>query len=120
MKNIFESEGLVAKGALVGAQLREGLLALQERVPAIGDVRGLGCMLAIELVPDRASREPDPDLALRVVDQAREGGLLLLRSGPHKNVVRFLPPLVATREEIDRGIEILGKAIDQSLISLCP
>jgi 4-aminobutyrate aminotransferase/(S)-3-amino-2-methylpropionate transaminase len=68
-------------------------------------------MLAIELVLDRDSREPDPELAQRVIDRARERGLLLLKCGPQKNVVRFLPPLVATDAEVARALEIVRDAL---------
>jgi 4-aminobutyrate aminotransferase/(S)-3-amino-2-methylpropionate transaminase len=108
---VFEREGLVGRAAAIGRQLRDGLLALQQRDPAIGDVRGLGAMLAIELVLDRDSREPDPELAQRVIDRARERGLLLLKCGPQKNVVRFLPPLVATDAEVARALEIVRDAL---------
>jgi 4-aminobutyrate aminotransferase / (S)-3-amino-2-methylpropionate transaminase / 5-aminovalerate transaminase len=109
--DVFEAEGLVERAAQMGAQIREALLGLQARVPGIGDVRGLGCMLAIELVTDRATKEPDANLAQRVIDRARDRGLLLLKCGPHKNVVRLLPPLTATVEEIARGLDILAAAI---------
>ena len=109
--DVFESERLVERAATLGVQLQEGLRRLQDRVPAIGDVRGLGCMAAIDLVTDRAAKTPDADLAQRVIDGARERGLLLLKCGPHKNVVRLLPPLTATSEEIARGLEILDAAI---------
>ena len=72
--DVFETEGLVERAAQLGAQIREALLRLQARVPQIGDVRGLGCMLAIELVTDRATKEPDADLAQRVIDRARDRG----------------------------------------------
>jgi 4-aminobutyrate aminotransferase/(S)-3-amino-2-methylpropionate transaminase len=84
-------------------------------VPQIGDVRGLGAMLALEMVVDPASQEPDAALAQRVIDRARDRGLLLLKCGPHKNVVRLLPPLTATPEEIARGLEILEKAVQEAV-----
>jgi 4-aminobutyrate aminotransferase / (S)-3-amino-2-methylpropionate transaminase / 5-aminovalerate transaminase len=108
--DLFEEEPLVEQGARLGAELGEGLLRLQQRVPQIGDVRGLGCMLAIELVKDRATREPDADLAQQTIERARAAGLLLLKCGPHKNVVRLLPPLVATSADVSRALEILGAA----------
>jgi 4-aminobutyrate aminotransferase/(S)-3-amino-2-methylpropionate transaminase len=107
--DVFASEQLVARAGQLGAELREGLIALQSRVPAIGDVRGLGCMLAIELVQDRAAKTPDADLAEQVIVRAREQGLLLLKCGPYKNVVRFLPPLTATSAEIAQAVEILDR-----------
>jgi 4-aminobutyrate aminotransferase/(S)-3-amino-2-methylpropionate transaminase len=108
--DIFEEERLVERGGRLGGELREGLLALQTRVPQIGDVRGLGCMLAIELVKDRATKEPDPELAQQVLDRARDGGLLLLKCGAHKNVVRLLPPLVASSEDASLALGILDRA----------
>ena len=106
--DVFEEEQLVSRAARLGAELREGLVRLQSRVPAIGDVRGLGCMLAIELVKDRETKEPDAALAEQVIVRARERGLLLLKCGPYKNVVRFLPPLTSTSAEIAKATEILG------------
>jgi 4-aminobutyrate aminotransferase/(S)-3-amino-2-methylpropionate transaminase len=105
--DVFESEGLVAKAARLGEQLRAGLVRLQQRVPAIGDIRGLGCMLAMELVTDRTTKEPDAALAQQVIDRARDRGLILLKCGPHKNVVRLLPPLVATSADVARALRVL-------------
>jgi 4-aminobutyrate aminotransferase / (S)-3-amino-2-methylpropionate transaminase / 5-aminovalerate transaminase len=109
--DVFETEGLAARGAAIGDQIRGALLGLQARVPAIGDVRGLGAMLAIELVADRASKAPDAELAQRIIDAARDRGLLLLKCGPHKNVVRLLPPLTASPEDIGSGVERLEAAV---------
>ena len=108
---VFESEGLVARAQAIGDQMRGALLALQARVSRIGDVRGLGAMLAIELVHDPATKEPDADFAQRIIDGARTRGLLLLKCGPHKNVVRLLPPLTASAEEIRVGLERLEAAV---------
>ena len=107
--DVFESEGLVPKAAKLGEELRAGLLQLQARVPAIGDVRGLGCMLAMELVTDRATKEPDAMLARQVIERARDRGLILLTCGPHKNIVRLLPPLVTTSDEAQRALSILNE-----------
>jgi 4-aminobutyrate aminotransferase/(S)-3-amino-2-methylpropionate transaminase len=83
---------------------------LQQRVPAIGDVRGLGAMLAIELVTDRATKTPDAALAQQVLERALARGLILLKCGPHKNIVRFLPPLVATSAEVQQALGVLDQA----------
>jgi 4-aminobutyrate aminotransferase / (S)-3-amino-2-methylpropionate transaminase / 5-aminovalerate transaminase len=109
--DVLEAERIVERAARLGAQLRAGLIAMQAHTSAIGDVRGLGCMLAIELVADRTDKRPHPDLAARIVDGARERGLLLLKCGPHKNVVRLLPPLTATADEAAKGLAILDAAI---------
>jgi len=109
--DVFESEGIVARAAALGDQMREALLRLQARVPQVGDVRGLGCMLALEFVKERGTKEADADLAQRVVDKARDRGLLLLKCGPHKNVVRLLPPLTATDGDMASGVAILEAAV---------
>ncbi len=111
--DIFEEEDLLEQAVRQGELLRAGLLDLQQRFPAnIGDVRGLGAMLALEFVKDGDSRAPDPDLAAAIVERARDLGLLLLRCGPHKNVIRLLPPLNANEEELEEGLETLGRAVE--------
>jgi 4-aminobutyrate aminotransferase/(S)-3-amino-2-methylpropionate transaminase len=109
--DIFERDGIVDRAAVIGDRLRSALMRLQSRAPTVGDVRGLGAMLAIELVSDRATRAADAGCADRVVTRAREKGLLLLKAGALRNVVRLLPPLTATDDEIDRGLEILNAAV---------
>jgi 4-aminobutyrate aminotransferase/(S)-3-amino-2-methylpropionate transaminase len=106
---------LAVRASAIGEHIRSALLRLQARVPRIGDVRGLGAMLAIELVTDPASKAPDADFAQRVIDHARDRGLLLLKCGPHKNVVRLLPPLTASLEEITAGLERLDAAVLDAL-----
>lgn len=113
--DVFAQQPIVERAAALGAHLREGLLAIQSACPAIGDVRGLGCMLAFELVVDRSTRQPDAMLADRIVTNARERGVLLMKAGPFKNVVRLLPPLTATDEDIERGLRIIEAATLASL-----
>lgn len=109
--DVFQDERLVERAARIGDELRAGLVNLQQRVPAIGDVRGLGAMVAIELVTDRSSKAPNAPLAQQVLDRALAAGLILLKCGPHKNIVRFLPPLVATSEDVQRALKILEASI---------
>lgn len=111
---VFERENLVAQAAMIGEQLRKGLIELQNRFLQIGDVRGLGAMLAIEFVKDRGIKVPDSVFAQKVLDAARGRGLLLLKCGPHKNVLRFLPPLVASAEDISVGLEIAAAAMEDA------
>jgi 4-aminobutyrate aminotransferase/(S)-3-amino-2-methylpropionate transaminase len=113
--DIFERDRILERAAAMAATIRDALRRMQDATPSIGDVRGLGCMLAIELVVDQDSRQPDPALAERIVDNARTRGLLLLKAGPFKNVVRLLPPLTASDEEIGRGLRILEAAIQDSV-----
>jgi 4-aminobutyrate aminotransferase/(S)-3-amino-2-methylpropionate transaminase len=112
---VFEEEGLLERVVRLGRQLREGLQGLQRRWPQIGDVRGLGAMLAMELVKDGDSRSPDPALAQRIVDNARARGLLLIKAGPFKNVVRFLPPLVTSAGETESALTMLEVAMSQAV-----
>jgi 4-aminobutyrate aminotransferase/(S)-3-amino-2-methylpropionate transaminase len=110
--DVFERENLAARGESIGRSLGDGLRTLQQRDPSIGDVRGLGAMLAMEFVRDRGTKEPDAARAAAVLDRSRAGGLLLLKCGPHKNVVRLLPPLIATDADVRRGLEILEGALE--------
>src|SRR5581483_2531274 len=88
----------------IGAVLRERMLAWQRRHPRIGDVRGLGAMLALELVRDPASKEPAPELADAVVEAALQRGLILLRAGVHGNCVRVLCPLTIADGELEEAL----------------
>ncbi len=107
----FEQDNLVERGAKLGEQLRAGLLGLQQKYVAIGDVRGLGLMLAMEMVRDRKTKAPDADAAQRVMEQARERGLLFIKCGVRRNVVRFLAPLVAEEADIRDALGILDDAL---------
>ena len=111
----FEHEQLLARSQVLGERLRKGLLGLQARYPNIGDVRGTGFMLAIELIKTDAARTPDADLNQQVIDAARAGGLLVIKCGVHRNVLRFLAPLVATQAQIDEALQILDAALARVL-----
>jgi 4-aminobutyrate aminotransferase/(S)-3-amino-2-methylpropionate transaminase len=82
-----------------------------ERWDAIGDVRGLGAMLAIELVRDRATKEPAPELASAIVEAAAARGLLLLKSGIYSNCIRVLVPLVISEAELDEALGVWEDAL---------
>ncbi|AZV27235.1 4-aminobutyrate--2-oxoglutarate transaminase [Pseudomonas syringae] len=111
----YEEEKLLERGDALGKRLREGLLQLQRRHPQIGDVRGTGFMLAIELIKDDEARSPDADLNQRVIDEARKGGLLVIKCGVYRNVLRFLAPLVTTEAQIDEALQILQAALARVL-----
>jgi 4-aminobutyrate aminotransferase / (S)-3-amino-2-methylpropionate transaminase / 5-aminovalerate transaminase len=113
--DVFEEEGLNERGAAIGETIRARMQAWQERWDAIGDVRGLGAMLAIELVHDREGKDPAPDLANAVVEAAAERGLLLLKSGIYSNCIRVLVPLVISDAELDEALGVWEQALDASL-----
>ncbi len=113
--NAFEEEHLLARGEILGARLRQGLLRLQQRHPQIGDVRGTGFMLAVELIKNDEARTPDAELNQRLIDEARKGGLLVIKCGVYRNVLRFLAPLVTTEAQIDEALQILEGALARVL-----
>jgi 4-aminobutyrate aminotransferase/(S)-3-amino-2-methylpropionate transaminase len=102
---------VLARAEKQGVLVRARLEVMRERFPIIGDVRGLGAMLAVELVRDRATREPAPELAKRLAISASERGLILLTAGIYANVIRILAPLTASPEMMDEGMTILEQSI---------
>jgi 4-aminobutyrate aminotransferase/(S)-3-amino-2-methylpropionate transaminase len=113
--DVFDDEGLVDRAAELGDTIRARMLGWQERFEAIGDVRGLGAMLALELVHDRATKQPAPQLASAVVEAAAERGLLLLKAGLFSNCIRVLVPLVIADAELDEALAAWEAALDVSL-----
>jgi 4-aminobutyrate aminotransferase/(S)-3-amino-2-methylpropionate transaminase len=113
--DVFEEENLSARAAAIGETIRARMLSWQERWDAIGDVRGLGAMLAIELVADRGTKEPAADLASKVVEAAAERGLLLLKAGIYSNCIRVLTPLVISDAELDEALDVWEQALDASI-----
>ena len=109
----IEADGLVANAAARGEQLLGGLRELAARDPRIGDVRGLGLMLGVELVRDRDTREPDGALGDAVIARCADAGLLLLTCGAAHNIVRWLAPLDVTADEIDEGLGIFTEVLAQ-------
>ena len=102
--DVIEDEGLVARAVVVGDRIREQMHAWQGRWPAIGDVRGLGAMLALELVRDPDSKEPAPELAAEVIDAALARGVILLKAGVHGNCIRVLCPLTIEEPVLDEAL----------------
>jgi len=107
--DVFENEHVLAQAERQAAATAAALQAMAARHPQIGDVRGLGAMMAIEIVHP-ADQSPDMASAGMIVDQARSRGLLLLKSGTYKNVIRLLPPLTTPPDELTRGLDILAGA----------
>jgi 4-aminobutyrate aminotransferase/(S)-3-amino-2-methylpropionate transaminase len=108
---VFEREGLVERGRRLGAMALERMREWQREFPLIGDVRGLGAMVAMELVSDRATRKPASAEAAAILIEARARGLLLIKAGLYDNVIRLLMPLVTTDEEMAQALDILRDAL---------
>ena len=113
--DVFNEENLVERGGAIGDTIRSRMDAWQKRWDAIGDVRGLGAMLAIELVLDRETKEPAADRATAVVEEAAQNGLLLIKSGVYGNCIRVLTPLVVTDAELDEALGVWEQALDKVL-----
>ena len=113
--DVIENEGLVERSAQLGETIRAHMLSWQERWPAIGDVRGLGSMLALELVSGDDARTPDREAAHAVVDAGLARGLLLITCGTYGNCIRVLVPLVISDAELDEALGVWEQALDASL-----
>jgi 4-aminobutyrate aminotransferase/(S)-3-amino-2-methylpropionate transaminase len=108
--DVIEDEGLVERSVAIGETMRARMEAWQQRWPQIGDVRGLGAMLAIELVGD--DKAPAPGVASQVVEEALARGLLLLKAGVAGNCIRVLVPLVISDSELDEALEVWEAALE--------
>lgn len=117
---VIEEEKLVARANVMGAYLRDGLEQLQQRHEAIGDVRGLGLLLGVELVQNRASRAPAHALGALTTQKCFEKGLSMnIRRRPERGSVwRIAPPLTVSHDEVDRAVAILDEALRESVDQL--
>jgi 4-aminobutyrate aminotransferase / (S)-3-amino-2-methylpropionate transaminase / 5-aminovalerate transaminase len=113
--DVFEEEQLVARSEGIGETIRARMLSWQRRHPQIGDVRGLGAMLAVELVHDPATKVPAPALAAAVIDEALTRGLILLKAGMNANCIRVLCPLTITGAELDEALQVWEDALGAAL-----
>jgi 4-aminobutyrate aminotransferase-like enzyme len=109
--DVIEDEGLREHARVTGERLMGGLRELARRHEAIGDVRGLGLFVGIELVRDRTSREPDAALARELANRAAERGVLLSTDGPDHNVMKIKPPLVFSGPDADRLIATVDEVL---------
>ena len=111
--DIIESEDLLARATTVGERIRERFRAMQARYPAIGDVRGLGGMAAMEFVEDRETKKPAGDLAKAYRAKLYENGVVNVGAGTYHNVIRILVPLTIEDSTLDRGLDIMEQTMAQ-------
>jgi 4-aminobutyrate aminotransferase-like enzyme/Ser/Thr protein kinase RdoA (MazF antagonist) len=111
--DVVEEERLQERALRVGGHLLAGLRRRQERHAVLGDVRGSGLFLGVELVRDRATLEPAAEEAAYVVDRLRERGVLTGTDGPHHNVLKLRPPLVFSEEDADLFLETLDEVLEE-------
>lgn len=110
----FDEENLLQRANDVGQKLKEGLLTIAETHREIGDVRGLGAMIAIELFEDGDVHKPNAKLTADVVARARDKGLILLSCGPYYNVLRILVPLTVSDAQIKQGLDIIAACFTEA------
>ena len=107
----IESDGLVANAAARGGELAAALRRVAADDERIGDVRGLGLMIGVEFVRDRATREPDGALANAVVAGCADAGVLLITCGPAHQVIRWIPPLDVTSSELETACDVFRRVL---------
>lgn len=111
--DIIEEENLVERANMIGDRMKERFGQMQEKYDMIGDIRGVGAMIAVELVSDRKSKNPHQNAAPRLVELCYKKGLVVLNTGIYDNVLRFLLPLVTTDEQLERGLDIIEESIQE-------
>ncbi len=109
--DLIEEDRLMDNADVVGRYFREGLEGLKEKHELIGDVRGMGLLLAIEFVKDRNTKEPAPEATNQFMEHCRKGGLLVGKGGLFANVIRMSPPLNISRSDVDEAIRIMDQAL---------
>ncbi len=108
---LMEKEDLPARAEKIGAKIKSTMADLQQRFPQIGDIRGLGAMVAIELVKDPATKEPYKDAVSAIITECFKRGILCMNAGIYGNVIRFLPPTVMTDDQLEQGMKAFSEAV---------
>ncbi len=107
---IIDDEGLIERADFVGKTIRARWEELATQIPEVGEIRGLGAMIGVEMVKDRASKEPDGDYVGRLMTQTQRRGLITVGCGIYHNVLRHLVPLVITDEQLDESLDVLAES----------
>lgn len=111
--DLFERENLVEQAQAVGEAVLHRFRSMQDRYAIIGEVRGLGAMVAMELVRDRATKEPARDETAEVIHRCHDAGLIIIKAGYHDNVIRVLAPFSITEDQLHRGLDILENEVQR-------
>ncbi len=111
---VFEEERLVERAAQLGVRMHQRFLALADRCGLVGEVRGLGAMMALELVADRHNKTPAPSHTQFALRRAMERGVLAVRAGVYGNVIRMLVPFVIREEELEEALDILEASVREA------
>jgi 4-aminobutyrate aminotransferase/(S)-3-amino-2-methylpropionate transaminase len=113
--DVLEEEGLIERASHLGKIIRDRWEEIAREVPAVGEIRGVGAMVGVEMVKDRASREPATEVVSRLIGNAAQRGVVAVSCGIYKNVVRHLVPLVITDQELEEGLDVLAEAAGAAL-----
>jgi 4-aminobutyrate aminotransferase-like enzyme len=113
--DVIRDERLQERAHVVGTRLKDGLTNLMASHPIVGDVRGRGLFLGVELVRDRDTREPAMHEARYVVERAKDHGILLSTDGPDRNVIKIKPPLVFAEADADRLVSVLDEVLGEDV-----
>jgi 4-aminobutyrate aminotransferase/(S)-3-amino-2-methylpropionate transaminase len=108
---IFEKENLIENSARMGEYIKKGLKQIAGNCKYLGDVRGCGLVMGIELVKDKRTKDPAPELIRPLIDRCAEGGLLVGSVGMYGNVIRVAPPLVITEEQADESLAVMERVL---------
>ena len=109
----IEKNDLPAQARQIGSKIVATMEELQQRYPQLGDIRALGAMVAVEFVKDPQTKTPDKDAVVAIIAACFKRGLLVISSGLFGNVIRFLPPLVMTSEQLDQAMDIFSAAVTE-------
>ena len=115
--DVIHEERLPERARAIGDRIQQRMRSWQHAHPQVGDVRGMGAMVAMELVTDRRSKTPNPRSTATVVHACEDRGLLVLKAGVYDNVVRLLPPLTVSDHDVEHGLSILEDALREVLPS---
>jgi len=109
--NIIEEEHLLDRALKIGERLKERFLRMKDKYPIVGDVHGIGAMMAIELVKDQKTKEPAPQETAQIVQECLKNGVFVPTAGINKNLLRMLVSLEITDEQLDEALDVLERAI---------
>ncbi|MEH6942541.1 4-aminobutyrate--2-oxoglutarate transaminase [Bacillus sp. JJ722] len=115
--NIIEDEKLNDRALVIGVRIKERMSELAEKYEQIGDIRGLGAMVGVEIVQGKNDKTPNKSAVANIVKEANSKGVLLLSAGIFGNVIRFLTPLVITDEQLEEGLDIVAECFESAFAS---
>jgi 4-aminobutyrate aminotransferase/(S)-3-amino-2-methylpropionate transaminase len=113
--DLFEKKDLLSRAEQIGKRVLKRFKDFQEHYPVVGDVRGLGAMVGMELVIDQKTKAPATIFTKQLINRCREKGLLMISAGTHSNIIRVLTPLVTTNEQLEKGLQIIHDALSELL-----